>query len=394
MTDAAPRLYSRAFWAMSLANFSTAAGFGVFFLFPLFIEDRGGSEADIGIIMGLFGLAATLCRPWVSNLVDRAGRRRSFTIGSLMMVVLPVDYMLLSGPLAGVYPYLLVLRILHGIGMATCFTAAFTYVADIVPPERLNEGIGMFGISGLIGMAVGPALAEFALNHYGFTAMFGAASLLACIGLVAHLPLAEPLAESLRADGEATFFGILKRTKILTVALLAVMFGVGQAGAGNFVAPLAAARGIAHVSWFFVAYSLAAAAVRLSGGRLADRVGELRVIPYALVLTGAGLAGISLVQHGLTLAMLGAVTGCGHGLLFPSLNSLAVRGEPSQIRGKITGIYTGALDGGNFAGSILLGYIGEYLGLQVLFVVAGLVLVCGLMVLPRAVDRPGGGMQR
>ncbi|MDK2848864.1 MAG: hypothetical protein PWP34_2217 [Desulfuromonadales bacterium] len=382
MTDSSPKLYSPAFWAMSLANFSTAASFGVFFLFPLFVEAHGGSEADIGIIMGVFGLAATLCRPWVSGLVDRIGRRRSFTVGSLMMVGLPAGYMLLSGPLEGFYVVLLLIRILHGIGMALCFTAAFTFVADIVPPARLNEGIGIFGISGLVGMAAGPALAEFALHRAGFFAMFVVAALLAGVGMAAHLPLSEPEYELRFVDLKVSFFDVLKRPKMKGVALLAVLFGIGQAGAGNFVAPLAAAREIAHVSLFFVAYSVAAAMVRLGGGRLADRVGELRVIPYALVVTGAGLISLTVAQHSWSLTLAGAVTGCGHGMLFPTLNSLAVRDEPSGIRGKITGVYTGALDGGNFSGSILLGYIGEWLGLQVLFAAAGLALFSGLTVIP------------
>ena len=90
--------------------------------------------------------------------------------------------------ITGFYLVLMMMRILHGIGMALCFTAAFTFVADIVPPARLNEGIGIFGISGLVGMAAGPALAEFSLNHYGFPAMFVTASLFAGVGLVAHFP--------------------------------------------------------------------------------------------------------------------------------------------------------------------------------------------------------------
>jgi predicted MFS family arabinose efflux permease len=200
--------------------------------------------------------------------------------------------------------------------------------------------------------------------------------------------LAEPLIEGRTGDAGPSFFKVLMRPKMFSVALLAVLFGVGQAGAGNFVAPLAAARHIAHVSWFFVAYSLAAALVRLGGGRVADRVGELRVIPYALVITGTGLLGVSLARESLILTLAGAITGCGHGLLFPSLNSLAVRGEPAGTRGKITGIYTGALDGGNFSGSILLGYVGEWLGLRALFVVAGVALFSGLAVLPRGKNRP------
>jgi len=314
-------------------------------------------------------------------MVDRIGRRRSFTAGSLVMVGLPFAYLGLDGPLPGFYLLLVVMRAVHGIGMALCFTAAFTYVADIVPAARLNEGIGIFGISGLIGMAVGPAAADVALTRHGYGALFLTAAVLAGIGLAAHLPLAETHAERRSEHGEMSFFAVLGRRKMLTVAFLAVLFGFGQAGAGGFVAPLAQARGIVHVSFFFVAYSLAAVAVRLVGGRLADRLGERRVIPYALAITGGGLLLVAGVHQAWFLALSGAITGGGHGLLFPSLNSLAVRDEPAGIRGKITGVYTGALDGGNFAGSLLLGYIGEWLGLNALFLSAGSALLLGLAVL-------------
>jgi MFS family permease len=374
-------LYTRSFCAMALANFATTASFGAFFLFPIFIAHRGGSRVDIGIIMGVFTLAATLCRPWVAELIDRIGRRRSYTLGSLLMVVMPFSYLLLAGPLTALSLPLLGLRIVHGVGLALCFTAAFTYVADIVPAERLNEGIGLFGISGLIGLAVGPAVAEMALTLHGFTAFFVAAAGLAFIGLLAHLPLRETLPDGGEQGVRLSFYSVLRRRKILLVGVLAVLFGFGQAGAGSFVAPLAEERHIHLVSMFFLAYSLAAIVVRLAGGRLADRVGERRIIPYALVITGGGLLSVALAHGTWPLACAGAVAGTGHGLLFPALNSLAVRDEPAAIRGKITGIYTGALDGGNFAGSVLLGFIGQWAGLPALFLAAGLALLLGLPVL-------------
>ena len=365
---------------MALANFAAAASFGVFFLFPLVIEKAGGSKADIGLIMGVFALAATLCRPWVAELIDRLGRKHSYTVGSLLMTLLPFAYLALGDDLSLVYPFLLVLRVLHGIGLALCFTACFTYVADIVPPARLNEGIGMFGISGLVGLAVGPILAELALDHLGEPAFFGTASALAAVGLVSHLPLAETLVRS-PVDGRRTFLGVLRQRRIVLVAILAVLFGFGLAGSGNFVAPLAAERHIALASLFFLCYSTAAVLVRLLGGRLADRVGERRILPYALVITGAGLLTLTLVQSQSALAAAGLISGCGHGLLYPSLNSWAIRGQPAAVRGKVTGIYTGALDAGNFGGSLLLGIIGEWFGLTVLFMVAGGVLLAGLVVL-------------
>lgn len=373
------KLYSWPFLGMALGNFSSTASFGVFFLFPLVIADYGGSESDIGVIMGVFVLASTLCRPWISEMVDRFGRKRSFTAGSLLMTILPFCYLALGADLQAIYLPLLAMRVIHGIGLALCFTAAFTYVADIVPADRLNEGIGIFGISGLVGMAIGPLLAELMLHHFGTHAFFFMASALAAIGLLSHLPLAETLPENLEKGGPS-FFAVLRQPTMLLVTTLALLFGFGLAGSGNFVAPLTLQRQIPFASFYFIAYSTSAVLVRLIGGRLADRIGERRIVPFGLAITGLGLLSLTLVQgHGALIAA-GLATGAGHGLLFPTLNSWAVRGQPAALRGKVIGIYTGALDGGNFAGSIMLGYVGEWAGLSVLFFTAGAALLVGLAV--------------
>jgi predicted MFS family arabinose efflux permease len=78
------------------------------------------------------------------------------------------------------------------------------------------------------------------------------------------------------------------------------------------------------------------------------------------------------------LILSGLLSGCGHGFLFPCLNSLIIRNEPVSIRGKITGVFTGGFDTGTFVGCIVLGYIGEWAGFRVLFLVAGFSILAGL----------------
>ncbi len=80
------------------------------------------------------------------------------------------------------------------------------------------------------------------------------------------------------------------------------------------------------------------------------------------------------------LCVAGVLSGVGHGLLFPLLNTMAVRGEPGEIRGKATGIFTGGIDTGLFAGSLLLGYIGDWFGLNVLFTCAGLSMATAFII--------------
>jgi MFS family permease len=371
-------IYTPAFWAMAVANFSQTASFSAFFLLPLYLLDHGGNRGDVGVVMGTSALASAFCRPWVSEMIDRIGRKRSFTLGNVVMVAAPLAYLGLADPLGAGYPWLLLLRVVHGIGMAICFTAVFTYMADILPLDRFNEGIGMFGISGLVGAAAGPLVAEAILRHSGYPGLFVAAAGFALLSLIVHLPLSESHPPALRKD-DPSFFVLLGRGKFIIVALLSLLFGLGLAATGNFVAPLAAERNLGVISPYYLCYSAGAIATRFVGGRLADHFGENRLLPWGIGTYVLGLALLPGTHGALLLNLAGILAGIGHGLLFPVLNTLAVRGEPGAVRGKATGIFTGGIDTGIFAGSLILGYIGEWFGLPALFWAAGAGMAGGLL---------------
>ncbi len=373
-------VYTPAFWAMALANLCHTASFSAFFLLPLYILQQGGNQGDIGVVMGVFALASAVSRPWVAEMIDHIGRKRSYTLGSILMFASPFLYLGIDDPLGAAYLPFLLLRALHGVGLAICFTAVFTFMADILPRDRLNEGIGMFGISGLIGIAVGPALAEITLEHLGFVGLFMVAGALAGIALLIHQPLKESITEHAQDSHANTFFGLLKREKFIVVGLLSMLFGFGLAGSGNFVAPLAEERNLGFISVYFFCYSGGAITIRFVNGWLSGRFGENRILPCSIVLYMAGLFLLPFTYSQPTLCLAGILSGVGHGLLFPLLNTMAVRDEAASIRGKATGIFTGGIDSGIFAGSLILGYIGDWFGLNVLFVCAGLSMMAALVI--------------
>ncbi|MDG5468875.1 MFS transporter [Deltaproteobacteria bacterium IMCC39524] len=373
-------LYTPAFWAMALANLCHTASFSAFFLLPLYILEHGGNQGDIGVVMGIFALASAISRPWVAEMIDRIGRKRSYTLGSILMLASPFLYLGIQDPLGTAYPPFLLLRALHGVGLAICFTSVFTFMADILPRDRLNEGIGMFGISGLIGIAIGPILAEIMLEHFGFAGLFIVAGILSGISLIIHQPLKESAPTGEKESDPTTFFGLFRREKFIVVGLISLLFGVGLAGSGNFVAPLAEERNLGFISVYFFCYSGGAITIRFVNGWLSVRFGENRILPCSIVLYMAGLFLLPLAYNQAVLCVAGILSGIGHGLLFPLLNTMAVRDERSSIRGKATGIFTGGIDSGIFAGSLILGYIGEWFGLNVLFLCAGLSMTIALII--------------
>jgi MFS family permease len=311
-------------------------------------------------------------------MIDRIGRKKSYAIGSVIMSVLPLVYLLFQGELSGFYAPLVFVRILHGVGLAICFTSAFTYIGDIVPESRLNEGIGIFGVTGLMGQAIGPLMGEIMIRNFGFSTFFVCATGIACVGLLLLLPVSESYAQSSTVSTQ-TFSSLLLKKKFLSVAILATLFGFALSAYSNFVSPYAKELNLPFISLYYMSYSLAAAMTRIAGGgRLTDRIGENRIIPYALVLGGTGLFILMFLKGTGILILSGLMSGCAHGFLFPALNSLAIRDEPGNIRGKITGVFTGGLDAGSFAGSIILGYIGEWVGFRAIFFAAGIILLAGL----------------
>ena len=370
-------IYSREFLIMALANFFTMSSISTFFLFPLFITRHGGTKADIGIMMAVFTIASIVARPWISEMIDRLGRKRCYTLACLVLSFLPLVYLLFKGNLSSFYIPLLLVRFIHGIGMALAFTAVMTYIADIVPKHRLNEGLGMFGVTALVALAVGPIIAEMVIRQFGFQIFFIMSGVLSVVGLLLHLPLAESYVDSNLGKSSQSFFSILMGKRRILIVVLAFLFGLGLSSVFGFLTPYAEEKQLTFISLFFITYSTGAVAMRFFGGRLADKVGERRIIPYAFIITSSGIGMLTLLSGDLILIVSGLICGSGHGLLYPCLNAVALRNEPQDIRGKIMGIFTGSIDSGFFLGSILLGYIGNWFGYPVLFLIAGLILLLG-----------------
>jgi MFS family permease len=372
-------LYSRTFVFLAIANLACLSSFGAFFLFPLFITAHGGDQVDIGIIMGVFALSSVLCRPWISDMVDRFGRKKSYAAGSTIMTLMPLAYLFFRGALDSFYLPLILVRVVHGIGFAICITAVFTYVADIIPSERLNGGLGVFGISGLMGTALGPVLAEIIIHRAGFDLLFIVAAAISGVGLVIQHPLKDTYVRVVK-PAESTFFLVLQKRRVFMIAAIALLFGFGLAAVNGFISPYANEKRISFISLYYIAYSSAAILTRLLAGRFVDRQGEDKIIPYALSLMGGGLLLLVFMKESGLLFFTGFITGCGHGLLYPALNAHAIRGEPRDVRGKITGAYTGSIDAGGFVGSVILGYVGELAGFHALFLAAGVAVLCAIFI--------------
>lgn len=372
-----PPLYTMNFLLLSFSTMLMSTGYAFFLVFSFFILHIGGNKSDIGILIGITPLASVLSRPMVSTQVDRIGRKKSYILGCMTIGVPCLAFQFFMQDIDSVFFIHLFLRFLQGIGFAFSIVASLTFVSDLVPKERIVEGLGMFGITPLIGMAVGPMMAEWLILTMGYSFMFITAAVLCGAAMVSVLPLKE-LYASQPSQRQAGFFRILQHPTLIRITLIALAFGFGFSAHGSFVAPYAKSKDLL-TSIYFIAYSIAAICTRLIGGRLADRFGETRIVPFSLSITGIGFLSQLIVDSYAGLFVSGFITGIGHAMVLPCLMSLSIKPVSPQNRGKANGVLTGGMDMGLFSGSFAMGFIGEYLGYTTLFVVAGMSMFIGLI---------------
>ena len=180
------RIWTADFLKISLAN----AAIGSFNLLvatlPLYVIAIGGSESDVGLVMGAFGFLAAVARPFVGAALDRFGRKSVLVVAMLGMAIANLSYIAAFSVLM-----LFSLRSLHGIAFAGTATTALAYAGDIVPPRRRAEGIGYFGVFGNVTLAVAPRISLQIASVAGFPTTFAIAAAVAAAGIIVSLSLRE-----------------------------------------------------------------------------------------------------------------------------------------------------------------------------------------------------------
>src|SRR3989337_856905 len=121
-------------------NFFFFASVNAFVLLPLYIQRLGGTEAQIGVVMGMYSAAGIFCQPLVGAWVDRVGRRPLLGFGISLGVAASLGFNLFAA-----LPLFAVLRAFQGIGFSAFFVANYTMVVDLVPP---SAGAGRWASSG------------------------------------------------------------------------------------------------------------------------------------------------------------------------------------------------------------------------------------------------------
>lgn len=359
-------------WMVSL--FSGLAFF-LFVHFPRYLEDLGASEAQIGLIIGSTALSAIAVRPHLGRELDRRGRRPILLLGGAANSAVLALYLTVES----LGPWLYMIRILHGFGVALAFTGIFTYAADLVPESKRTQGLALFGVSGLLPVALGGIIGDFVLGRWGFDGLFLASLAFGLSGLGLSTLLPESSTPAGRRS-QVSFVRPLLQRDLLPLWWLSLVFALSLNAYFTFLRTFIDQSGIGSVGGFFAAYAGTAMLLRVVGGWVPDRVGAKRVLYPAMVVFAAGFVVLSTASTGTSIIIAGALCGTGHAYAFPILYALSFGRAGTTDRGSASAIFTGLFDLGTLVGGPLLGALVTWFGYSSMFLAAAGWVVTGSII--------------
>ncbi len=362
-------IWNRPYVLCLAANFLAFYVVTSFVLYPLLIKDSGGTDTQVGLIMGIFSVVSVLLRPVTGIAAERLSYRAVSLFGLVTMAVI-VPFFALVEPVGG---QVLMLRALFGVGWSCTLAPLMAMATRLTPANHLSEALGIFGISGLLAHAISPMVSELVVAQSGFEALFVLDSLLAvlAIGLVAAVPAAGTSPETSPGAGPARASGRLLVAAIAGVVLMAIAHGATRGTNLNFIGPYCRSIGIERFFPFFIAFSFSAILTRFRLAALPDRYGQRRVAIPALLLVAANSLIISQINATWLLIVAGLIGGLGQGLIFPALSSLMVDLIGHHRRAFALSVYTTCFEIGFGLGLPVFGMVADHLGYRWMYATAG-----------------------
>ncbi|MDD3270252.1 MAG: MFS transporter [Syntrophomonadaceae bacterium] len=364
LTLGKPSIWTRNFILLCLANLVLYMSTNMLIpSLPRYLLKIGGNPLDVGYVMAAYTIGAMFIRPFGGWLVDNYGRKRILILGMIMMLTVSFLYT----PVKNVSLMMLV-RSLHGVSLGLVSTAIGTIVADSLPTGNFSEGMGYFGLTNSIAMAVAPIVGFGIVENYGYPLLFVAVIMLTTLAFGSSMLVranTSPISISSNS-AKGIYARLLEKSALLPACMhfsLALVFG----SMISFVSLHAAERGVANIGLFFTAWALTMLLSRPISGRWADCGSSNKVLFIGHLAVFIGMMTLALSQVLTHFLLAGIFIGLGFGFILPTLQALAVRNAPINRRGAATATFYVASDLGIGLGTILAGYVATASSYQIMY---------------------------
>ena len=389
------------------------ANFALFFAFylltpllPLYLYETFGATKDvIGLVLSGYTIVALLFRPFSGFFVDSFPRKMVLLIAYSAFAIFFAGYLAASSLLL-----FTIVRTLHGGPFGAVTVANSTVAIDVLPSSRRNEGIGYYGLSNNLAMAISPTFALFVYSEtHNFQLLFWLAFAVATFGLIVDSTVTlkkpqpsslipqpssispQPSAISLQPSALRLDRFFLKSGWLIGVNM--VFFGFCFGVLSNYLAiygkqVLGMTGGTG--AWFMLC-SIGLILSRLQGGK-ALREGKLTqnasegmvisLVGYTLFILMPTLSSLfplpSYILHLIGYYGSALLIGLGNGHLWPAFQNMMISVAHHNERGTANSTILVSWDCGMGLGILVGGIIAELLGYSAAFWTVAIINLAGV----------------
>ncbi len=352
------KLWNANYCKVMAANFSLFFAFYVLTpLLPLYLSEHFGATKDvIGLVLSGYTVTALLFRPFSGYVVDTFPRKTVLIICYSAFAIFFAGYLAASTLLL-----FLIVRTLHGGPFGGLTVANSTVAIDVLPSSRRTEGIGYYGLSNNLAMAIAPTIGIFVYQWSGsFELLFWIALAVAFGGLLVDSMVKVPEKEIVRNKAKLSwdrFF--LVRGWLLGLNMVAFGFSFGVLS--NYLAIYGKeVMGITGgTGTYFMLCSVGLILSRIQGGK-ALRKGRLtHNAGSGMVISLIGYTLFILVPNMVGYYASALLIGLGNGHMWPAFQNMTINVASNNQRGTANSTILISWDIGMGLGILLGGVIAE-----------------------------------
>lgn len=355
------KLWNREYIKVMTSNFLLFFAFYLLTpLLPIYLDHQFAADKHtIGIVLSGYVIATFLIRPFSGFFVDSFNRKK------VLMVCFFFFFLCFAGYVgAGTLLMFAIVRTFHGIPFGAATVANSTVAIDVLPSSRRNEGIGFYGLSNNLAMAIAPTAAIYLYNATdNFQLLFWISLILAFIGFYCSTTVKIPQREIVKNKPKLDLDHFFLRSAWL-MAVNVCLFGVCWGVMSNYVAIYSEQElGISEgTGIFFAILSGGLVLSRLTGrkGLAKGRLVENCRMGVLLSLCGFVLFALSINQW--TYYASALLVGLGNGRMYPAFLNMFISVARHDQRGTANSSILISWDAGMGLGILFGGVIAQYLG--------------------------------
>ncbi|MCH5228099.1 MAG: MFS transporter [Muribaculaceae bacterium] len=358
-TNKKERLWNLNYWKVMIGNFMLYFSFYLLTpLLPIYLDKQFAADKDlIGVVLSGYVIASLVVRPFSGFLVDTFNRKKVLVLCFFFFFILFTGYI---G--AGTLLFFAIVRTMHGLPFGAVTVANSTAAIDVLPSSRRSEGIGFFGLSNNLAMAISPSVGIWIYDATdNFSLLFWialATSLLGflCVSTV-KMKKRDPVPEKQPISLDRFFL-----TKGWLLAVNIAFFGLCWGIMSNYVAiyGLEMLNITDGTGLFFAILSMGLFAARIIGTRALAKGKIVQGAAIGVILSLAGYSIFAAVKQPWAYYTAAALIGLGNGNMYPAFLNMFINIARKDQRGTANSSILTSWDVGMGLGIVGGGFLLEY----------------------------------